>query len=324
MSNISNTVLEKYQVRKTGKQKEAFREYVRAFSEERGYACKTEKGSFGAKNIVVGDPDSAKVVYTAHYDTCPVLPFPNFITPKKFSVYLLYNILICLGVFAIAFAAGFLIGFFSGALAALTGLEEAAAYSISRVLLYVFLLTFLLLLLAGPANKHTANDNTSGVVTLLEIMDRLPEELKSDVAFVFFDLEEMGLFGSSGFASRHKKAKKDKLLVNFDCVSDGENILIALKKKAVKYAPHLENSFVSNDFFKVDIRSKGVFYPSDQMHFKCGVGIAALKYSKFFKTEYMDRIHTKKDVIFYEANIDFLANGALKLADELAKSQNID
>jgi len=127
----------------------------------------------------------------------------------------------------------------------------------------------------------------------------------------------MGVIGASSFASKHKNIKKNSLVINFDCVSDGDNILLALKKQAEKYRPVIEKSFASNDLFKVDIRSKGVFYPSDQIHFKYGVGVAALKHSKYLKTEYMDRIHTKKDVIFYDANIDFLVNCAVSLAGKL-------
>jgi hypothetical protein len=47
-----------------------------------------EKASFGGRNIVIGNPDTAKVLYTAHYDTCARLPFPNFITPKNIFIYL--------------------------------------------------------------------------------------------------------------------------------------------------------------------------------------------------------------------------------------------
>jgi Zn-dependent M28 family amino/carboxypeptidase len=169
----------------------------------------------------------------------------------------------------------------------------------------------------GPANKHTANDNTSGVITLMEIMQALPEEKKNEIAFVFFDLEEMGLFGSSGFASKHKKEMKDKLLLNFDCVSDGDTILFAVKNAAKKYIPALEKSFVPNENFKVDIASKGVFYPSDQANFKAGVGVAALNYSKKLRTFYMDKIHTDKDRVFNEENIEFLTTGAIRLCNEL-------
>ena len=59
-----------------------------------GYDFKVEKGAFGARNIVIGDPEAAKVLYTAHYDTCARMPFPNFITPKCLPIYLLYQILL--------------------------------------------------------------------------------------------------------------------------------------------------------------------------------------------------------------------------------------
>ena len=179
-----------------------------------------------------------------------------------------------------------------------------------------YFLTFFVFL-KGPANKHTANDNTSGVITLMEIMQALPEDKRNEIAFVFFDLEEMGLFGSSGFASKHKKAMKDKLLLNFDCVSDGSTILFAVKNSAKKYIPALEKSFIPCEKFAVDIASKGVFYPSDQANFKAGVGVAALNYSKKLRTLYMDKIHTDKDRVFDEENIEFLTAGAVRLREEL-------
>ena len=101
MNGFTREIFEFHQVRKTKQQKTAFLGYLRGFAEERGYSLKIEKGSFGARNAVVGDPDRARVVYTAHYDTCPVLPFPNFITPKRIGIYLLYQIAIILPILAI-------------------------------------------------------------------------------------------------------------------------------------------------------------------------------------------------------------------------------
>ena len=97
-------------------------------------------------------------------------------------------------------------------------------------------------------------------------------------------------------------------------VSDGKNILLVLCKGAKKYKASLEKHFVSNDTFNVEILDKGVFYPSDQANFHCGVGVAALKYSKKLNTLYMDRIHTKNDTIFEEENIAYLSDHAVSLA----------
>lgn len=103
MTETTKEIFDNYQIRKTKKQKTAFIEYVKKLAEEYGYSLKVEKGSFGVRNIVIGDPDTAKVLYTAHYDTCARLPFPNFITPKCFLIYLLYQLLIVGGFFCCGF-----------------------------------------------------------------------------------------------------------------------------------------------------------------------------------------------------------------------------
>lgn len=315
MTRTTSEIFEKYEIRKTKKQKEDFREYVKSVAEENGYTYREEKGYFGAKNIVVGDTESAKVIYTAHYDTCPRLPFPNFITPKNIFIYLLYQLAIVVGFLAICFAIGYGTGFLMGVLSGLIGVDfPAIVVFLVAELPYVI---FIWLLMFGPANKHTANDNTSGVTALLDIMLSLPEEEKGNVAFVFFDLEEVGLFGSAGFASKHQNVRKNTLLLNFDCVSDGNYFLFVLKKDSIKYKKLLEECFACGENMTVEVLEKGAFYPSDQANFKCGVGVAALKKAKNSNLLYMDRIHTSRDVIYQEENIEFLKNGAIELAKKI-------
>ena len=312
MTETANVIFKKYQVRKTKKQKTAFIEYVKQIAERYGYDINVEKGSFGARNIVIGKPDTAKVLYTAHYDTCARLPFPNFITPKNFLVYLLYQFLIIGIFFALTFVLGLAIGF----ILSFIPMAEDTMNVILSFSLQIIYFVLLYLLLGGPANKNTANDNTSGVTTILDIMEKLPQDQKDKVAFVLFDLEEAGLFGSSSFASNHKAVKNQTLVINFDCVSDGKTMLFALKKSTKKYADLLEKAFVSTPDIAVDI-TKNAFYPSDNASFKGGIGVAALKKSKLFGILYMDRIHTKKDIIYREENIHFLTDGAIKLAQML-------
>jgi len=318
MTETTKTIFEKYRIRKTKKQKTEFIGFAKEKAVSLGYECNVENGSFGARNIVIGDPEKAKVVYTAHYDTCPRLPFPNFITPKNFLIYLLYQLIIVAAIFIPIFAVSFGLGFLAAVLDA-----QDLIMSLYFPIYYGMLIGILALIFAGPANKNTANDNTSGVTTLFSIMEALPNELKGSVAFIFFDLEEMGLLGSSSYVSKHKNAKKDALVINFDCVSDGENILFVLKKGSAGYEGALKNAFASDDSekFNVMIEKKGVFYPSDQAVFNRGVGVAALKRSKSFGVLYMDRIHTKKDVIYREENIEFLTDGSIKLVKELSNGE---
>lgn len=314
--NIARTVLDSYQVRKTKKQKSRFIDFVDSYSRSVGYQCHVEKGVLGVRNIVVGDTKAAKVVYTAHYDTCARLPFPNFITPKKLSIYFLYQLVIVLAAIVLGSVLAFAVGFVAGKTSELLPIESELLDTVVPIITFICVLAIVLFVLSGPANKHTANDNTSGVVTLLEIMRKMPEDKRENAAFVFFDHEESGLFGSMSYASKHKDEKKEKLIINFDCVSDGKYILFALCKGAVSCREILERNFVGNDELSVEIVDKGVFYPSDQMCFQRGVGVAALNYSKKLKTLYMDKIHTKNDTVFEENNIEFLSDGAVKLACE--------
>ena len=249
-------------------------------------------------------PESAKVIYTAHYDTCATLPFPNLITPKNIGLYLLYQIAIVLAVFAIVFIITFLSSF----------IVPAPFLTLVYELSVLVLLGFFVF---GPANKHTANDNTSGVTVVIDTMLSMPENAKKDAAFVLFDLEEMGLFGSCGYNSKHKTMMKNKLLINFDCVSDGNDILLIVKKKASDYIPAITEAFKGNETICTQVVSKNVFYPSDQSSFPMGVGIGAFKRTKRLKILYLDRIHTKHDTIYNEENISFLVNSAIKLTEIL-------
>ena len=86
------------------------------------------------------------------------------------------------------------------------------------------------LVVAGKANRHTMNDNTSGVVALLTLLARMTQEQRGRVAVVLFDNEEVGLIGSTLFRRRHARTMADKPLVNLDCVGDGNIVLFAANK----------------------------------------------------------------------------------------------
>ncbi len=301
MTSLSREILDNWQVRKSKKQKTAFIEFIQSRIPE---AKVEQKGD--TRNIVIGDMDSAKVVYTAHYDTCAVMPIPNFITPKNILFYIIYQLILVGIMFAIAAVCGF-------ATAALGG-DALVSYWVGLIVLWLLMV----LIMAGPANRHTANDNTSGVITLCEIYAAMSPEQRESCAFVFFDKEELGLVGSAAFFKKHKKAMKDKLLINFDCVSDGDHILFVSSKKAHKsYADSLEAAFLPQGEKSLMFeKSSRAFYPSDQGHFPFGVGVAALKRHPLLGY-YMNRIHTPRDTVFDERNIALLREGAVRLAEKI-------
>ena len=169
----------------------------------------------------------------------------------------------------------------------------------------------------GKANKNNYNDNTSGVVTLLEIMSKLDADKRENVAFVFFDNEEKGLIGSMYFKKTYKKALDEKLFINFDCVGDGDNIMF-VTSKAVRNSTYQEELETINcgDASKniLFIGSNKAIYPSDQINFKNSVGVCALN-KKPLIGYYLSRIHTSKDTILDYSNIELLKDFSISLVN---------
>ena len=176
------------------------------------------------------------------------------------------------------------------------------------VVIDVGVFAMLALMLIGPANPSNVNDNTSGVVTDLEIDRSLPVIHRNKVCFVLFDLEEAGLWGSASYRKTHKKATNGQLVINLDCVGDGDHIRMFPTKKLKKDRKKLTSFYKACGYFgKKDIlvHEKGFsVYPSDQGNFPYGVGICALRDSKFGL--YLGRIHTPKDTQLDITNVNLL------------------
>lgn len=298
MTSFSQLILSDWQVRKTKKQKLAF---IRLMQSHFPALRVEESKIVHNRNLVAGDWATAEFILSAHYDTCAALPFPNFIMPKNILITVLYSVLICVPFFLIAFGLNLL----------LTLVTDSffVHYWASLILIIgLFVAVFFL----GVPNKHTANDNTSGVITLCELMERMPEELRKKVLFVFFDNEENGLLGSAFFRKLHQKELKDKLILNFDCVSDGDHILLVLNRAArKKYGGRLEAAFQSTEEKTVHMeKSSSAMYPSDQAGFPMSAAVAAMKKLPLLGL-YLDRIHTGRDRVFDERNIEYLCKSTI-------------
>lgn len=305
MNTIIETLVEKFPVRRKKAQKEAFRTWFKEQSEAMGYtAVADEKGL--SRNIVVGDPEKADVIFTAHYDTPAVMPLPNMITPTRPGIYVLYQFGMIFCMVPIMALVCFLMNLLTGSF--FIAFESA--------MLTIVLLS--LLLMFGPANKHNVNDNTSGVASVMELMNHMPGEQRSKVAFILFDNEEMGLLGSAAYSQKHKEIKKQKLLINLDCVGDGEHILFFANKRvrAEKYYPLLKETMEAQTgrvFHMLD--SEKCVYPSDQANFKYGVAVCACNEGKIGL--YCNKIHTDKDRICEQVNLDFLREGLIRFVEKL-------
>lgn len=111
----------------------------------------------------------------------------------------------------------------------------------------------------------------------------------------------------------YKEYVKNKLIINFDCVSDGNDIFFfptkQIKNDQSKHE-NIINAFAPTDYKRVHINKGFGFYPSDNFNFKYAYGVCSLKKGLFY---YLDRIHTSRDIIFNEENIELLSDGVCKL-----------
>lgn len=289
-------VLTAFPVRKTKSQKQAFRDAVQAYAASMGYDSRVEQGGFGSRNLIIGSPEQADYLVTAHYDTCARLPIPNYITPCNLWLFLLWQVVLTLLILAVCVLLGLGVGL-------LTGSGTIGAWSG-----YLMVWVILALMLIGPANPSNANDNTSGVVTLLEIAKSMPENQRKKVAFVLFDLEEAGLIGSASYRKAHKAQTGRQMVLNLDCVGDGDYLTLFPTKKLRQDRKRLTSLYKACGYFgkkSILVHEKGfAFYPSDQANFPYGVDICALR--KGGKTLYLGRIHTKKDTILDRTNVNLL------------------
>lgn len=297
-------VLKLFPIRKSKQQKEAFADAVIEYAQEQGYTACVEEKKKDVRNIVIGDLSSAKYMITAHYDTPASIGLPNFIVPN--NPVLFVGIQLLLVAFLVAFAVG--VGFLAYWICENDSISYLVGY-------FAYLILFLLMI-KGPANRNNANDNTSGIVTLLEILSALPNDLRDSVCFVLFDMEEGGLIGSSIFRKTHKSVTESLVVLNLDCVGDGDIIQLTPVKKARKN-PELLDSLakvcgrVGNK--ELRLREKG-FYggSSDHKNFPLGVAIMSFHYKKGIGL-YCGRIHTWRDTVLDKTNVDVLRDALISL-----------
>jgi hypothetical protein len=314
-------VLQQFPVRKTKAQKQAFRDAITDYASMSGYPVFVESGKKGCQNLVIGDPAPAKYLVTAHYDTPARMPVANRLYADNPVMYILWQFVIALR--------SMLLPVLSGAVCAVIAcfadlqvhpdadpnrLLGLAALVFLGVFLSLYALSYLLLLV-GPANPSNANDNTSGVVTLLEILQSLPENQRHKVCFVLFDRNERGLQGSAAYRKLHRNETDGQLVLNLSCVGDGDHIFLhptaKLKKDTAAIAPIYKCCGYFGKKSILVMEKNTAIYPSDHKNFPYALGISA--YHKGKSGHYIDRIHTPRDTNLDITNINLLRAAIISL-----------
>jgi hypothetical protein len=303
MKDYLNEINEKHPIRRTKEQKEQFFNYL--CNEFEPDTVRKDVLENKHENLVIGDIERAEIILTAHYDTPATALYPNLMMPANPALNMLYHILIPLLLALLSLAVACLI-------VAISAVPED---KVNSVLIPCYLLIYFLSFYLSTrcfTNKNNKNDNTSGVATLVSIAKSV--EKKDKVAFVFFDNEEKGLLGSKAMAKKYKNELKNKLVINFDCVGNGREILIMAKKGVLNnenYIKLLKTLKQENGFNLYFLSLEKCSSNSDHKNFENGVGVVACQKGKIAKF-ITGKIHTNKDTIADKENIEYLTSQMIK------------
>lgn len=303
MKDFLNEIDSRFPVRSSEAQKEPFRDYVLEETGKFHYFASVEmqgctKPSGRRRNIVIGSPENARVIFTAHYDTPRRAFLPNMLFPLNPVMKYLCAFLPVLAMLAVSVGAAL-------GLRSLLGLEDIPGRLLAVAVYAVIYFGLYILLMHGPANRHNRNDNTSGTAAVLSLAEKLSGV--PGVAFILFDDEEKGKKGSKAYAQYRPDVKEGKLVINMDCVGNGGTFIAGVTEAAVNdpLFPALSAALESIGA-KVSGKAR---MNSDQKSFDKGVGICACTYKKGIGY-YTARIHTGRDTVARPENIEKLT-GAL-------------
>ena len=307
MSKYADRIAREFPVRRKPQEKERFRLWLVGAFREMGYHAALQSRETALQvgghvtNVVVGDPETAKLIFVAHYDTGIMSVFSPLIMPTRPVTAALYQALtplcVLLGSFVISFALTFAVN----------------APNATLPLFLLLLVASLLYLRFGPSETNNLNDNTSGVAALLETAAALTPRYRGEVAFAFLDGGFGGMSGAKGFRSKYPSAK-EKTVVNINCVAGGDELLILPSKYSRWNGEVLDailDSFDGEGNKTVFLKTDGlVYYPSDNRAFRYSLVICACEQL----TGFGRIIRPKRNKSIYSENLEILKNGLCKLA----------
>ncbi len=313
MSRYAERIAREYPVRRKPREKEHFRIWLMGTLRELGYDPKLQTREtalqFGSPvtNVVVGDPGTAKLIFTAHYDTGVRTLLPPLIMPTRPLTALLYlaltPVMALLGSLVLSFAVTFPL--------------NAPQWTLPLFLL--LLAAALTYLRFGPSETKNLNDNDSGVAALLETAAALTPRYRGEVAFAFLDGGFDALGGAKGLRARYP-AMKGKTVFNVNCVARGDEILVLPDKQGRWNAAALDavlDSFDCAENKLVYLKTDGlVYYPSDNRAFRGAFTLCACEKLRGFGRIIRPRRAEGMD----EENIKIIKDGLCKLAEKYQHS----
>ncbi|MEG8946949.1 M28 family peptidase [Rosettibacter firmus] len=205
--------LQRYQKRNSRKEKNDFIDYLKQKFNKLGFEFNVVKTKLiNSVHFETVSDDNPDIILMAHYDTGTILPcWYEWLIRLTGHTRSILTALIVLLVF------------------------KLVSLTYNEIIINIFTITVGLSFFI-PAlfikNQHTMNDNTSGVMALLLLAEKIAvdDSLKKRVKIVFTDNEEKILIGSYQLRKIWEKNGlnyKNAKIISVDCIGRGEHVIIS-------------------------------------------------------------------------------------------------
>ncbi len=271
-------------------EKRRFIEEIKSILNKFGYETNylIHKSLLKSENLETTNDECYEYLLIAHYDTGTRMPFWMMWFMKIFG---LNRQLLILGIiFILSFLTSFLLG---------------------NYIVYLVILLFLSLIPIAIPNKVNYDDNTSGIISVLEIARKLELKGKKEkIKILIVDNEELGLWGSAAAYKMLNKSQDNltnKKIINLDCVGQG-NIPVIVSNSTSPYKnillKHLSSKFKN-------VKDINMILPaSDNFSFRKYGALSVLmtENSSFKDGYYIKNIHSINDNLIDFERIDNLTD----------------
>jgi len=221
-------------------QKDAFLQELTGELDMLGYTTRQiETGSLIKNRVLITQCEQPEVILLAHYDTPTQMPFWIEWLYRIFGHTRQIPMIIAL-IFLLQLP-NWLGDFLSSRYPQFSSIDTSCVGAFYILLIFSFI-PFLI------PNPHNREDNTSGVIGLMALADRLKDrtKLKDRVQFAFLDNEELGLLGSGALKSwwdQQGNSYQHAVIISLDCIARGRVPLIVhhgQNQLAGRLLPHLQ------------------------------------------------------------------------------------
>ncbi len=305
MTDYVTLLGERFPVRKTKAQREAFRAWLTEELKALGYRASAETSGFlRAPSLTAGNPEKAPLLLAVHTDTPARWLLPDLTIPRNIPLWILWQLLHMVLLLIPALAVYLLVYRLTG------GSAQLGLWGL--VLTYVGLL---LLNQFGPANPRNRGEDAD-LAAALTLLASLPPEDRDKLAVLFTDRGCRGASGTKAWCKEHPNPAYTRLTLTLARIGDGDRWLCASTATAHKCTGFgALQRVIAERLDAVCCDVKGTTLRGDRRGFRCSVTLAAGRVSPVIGL-WSGRARTPRDTVADPENIaqvcqtikDFLQN----------------